>query len=68
VSFADGQALVRAGFRKILEGDSEIDVVGEARDGEQAIDLARGLRPEVVLMDIRMPTMMGSRRRERAGG
>ncbi len=56
---ADDQALVRAGFRKILEGDGKIEVVGEAADGEEAIELARRLDPDVVLMDIRMPTLDG---------
>ncbi len=59
VLVADDQALVRAGFRKILEGDDEIEVVGEAADGEEAIELARRLDPDVVLMDIRMPILDG---------
>jgi RNA polymerase sigma factor (sigma-70 family) len=59
VLVADDQALVRAGFRKILEGDSEIEVVGEAADGEEAIELTRRLDPDVVLMDIRMPNLDG---------
>jgi DNA-binding NarL/FixJ family response regulator len=59
VLVADDQALVRAGFRKILEGDSEIEVVGEAADGEEAIDLARAVDPDIVLMDIRMPKLDG---------
>jgi DNA-binding NarL/FixJ family response regulator len=69
VLLADDQALVRAGFRKILEGDFEIVVVGEAADGQQAIELARALQPDVVLMDIRMPTLDGlAATRELAGG
>jgi DNA-binding NarL/FixJ family response regulator len=69
VLLADDQALVRAGFRKILEGDSEIEVVGEAADGQQAIELARGLQADVVLMDIRMPTLDGlAATRELTGG
>ena len=55
VLIADDQALVRTGFRKILESEPDIDVVGEAQDGGEAIERARLLRPDVVLMDIRMP-------------
>jgi DNA-binding NarL/FixJ family response regulator len=58
VLIADDQALVRAGFRKLLES-AGIDVVGEAADGREAIDLARRLRPSIVLMDIRMPRLDG---------
>ena len=59
VLVADDQALVRAGFRKILEGDDAIEVVGEAADGDEAIELVARLDPDVVLMDIRMPTLDG---------
>ena len=56
---ADDQALVRVGLRKILEAEEELTVVGEAGDGEDAIAAARRLRPDVVLMDIRMPVLDG---------
>ncbi|CAM5348566.1 response regulator [Streptomyces tanashiensis] len=59
VVLADDQTLVRAGFRSILSDEDDIEVVGEAGDGEQAIGLARELRPDVVLMDIRMPVLDG---------
>jgi DNA-binding NarL/FixJ family response regulator len=55
VLLADDQAMVRAGFRMILESEGDIDVVGEADDGEQAIAAARRLSPDVVLMDVQMP-------------
>ena len=59
VLIVDDQALVRGGFRSILEGQADIDVVGEAEDGAQAVELARDLDPDVVLMDIRMPRLDG---------
>src|SRR6266496_6691930 len=59
VLIADDQALVRVGLRKILESEPETSVVGEAGDGEDAVALARELRPDVVLMDIRMPVLDG---------
>jgi DNA-binding NarL/FixJ family response regulator len=59
VLIADDQALVRAGFRMILETDSDIRVVAEAGDGAQAVEASRRTRPDVVLMDIRMPVMDG---------
>ena len=59
VLIADDQALVRAGFRKILEADSEIDVVAEAANGNEAVEFSRLHMPDVVLMDIRMPGLDG---------
>ena len=59
VLIADDQALVRAGFRKLLEVDPEIEVVAEAADGLEAIRAVQELRPDVVLMDIRMPGLDG---------
>jgi DNA-binding NarL/FixJ family response regulator len=59
VLIADDQALVRAGFRSILDSQPGITVIGEAADGRNAIDIARKRRPKVVLMDIRMPDVDG---------
>jgi DNA-binding NarL/FixJ family response regulator len=59
VLIADDQALVRVGLRKILDAEPELAVVGEAGDGEDAVSAARRLRPDVVLMDIRMPVLDG---------
>ena len=55
----DDQALVRVGLRKILDAEDDLEVVGEAGDGEDAVAEARRLRPDVVLMDIRMPVLDG---------
>ena len=59
VLIADDQALVRAGFRAILEEQPGIEVIGEAADGRAAVDLARRRQPKVVLMDIQMPDIDG---------
>ena len=59
VLIADDQALMRAGFRMILEAESDLDVVGEAANGREAVTEAGRLRPDVVLMDVRMPEMDG---------
>jgi DNA-binding NarL/FixJ family response regulator len=59
VLLADDERLVRAGFRMILKAEPDIEVVGEAADGIEVIEAATRLRPDVVLMDIRMPTLDG---------
>jgi DNA-binding NarL/FixJ family response regulator len=59
VLIADDQELARTGFRVILSAEPDIDVVGEAADGRETIDAVRALRPDVVLMDIRMPNLDG---------
>ncbi|PNG95495.1 hypothetical protein SMF913_11520 [Streptomyces malaysiensis] len=59
VALADDQSLVRAGFHALLAAQPDIEVVGQAADGEQALALVREQRPDVVLMDIRMPVLDG---------
>jgi DNA-binding NarL/FixJ family response regulator len=60
VLIVDDQALVRAGFRMILEAEEDVEVVGEAADGREAVAEAQRLKPDVVLMDVRMPEMDGN--------
>jgi two-component system, NarL family, response regulator DegU len=59
IVIADDQLLLRAGFRRLLDGEDGLEVVGDAADGQQAIQLVERLRPNVVLMDIRMPVLDG---------
>ena len=59
VVIADDQELVRDGFKLMLEVEADIEVIGEAADGAQAVERAATLRPDVILMDIRMPTLNG---------
>jgi len=59
ILIADDQALVRTGFRMILDEEESLSVIGEATDGNEAVEMARGLKPDVVLMDIRMPGIDG---------
>ena len=59
VVLVDDQALIRTGFKMILESEEGIVVVGEASDGEQAVSISRSVRPDIVLMDLRMPRVDG---------
>ena len=59
VLVADDQPLVRAGIRRVIETDESLAVIGEATDGHDAVALTKALRPDVVLMDIRMPILDG---------
>jgi DNA-binding NarL/FixJ family response regulator len=68
VVIADDQAVVRAGFRTILESEEDIAVVGEAADGEAAVTAARRHRPDLVLMDVRMPGTDGIAATRRLAG
>ncbi|MBB5084320.1 response regulator [Nonomuraea endophytica] len=68
ILIVDDQAVVRAGFRTILESEPDLEIVGEAADGQEAVRLARRLRPDLVIMDVRMPVLDGIAATERLAG
>ncbi len=59
IVICDDQGMVRAGFRSLLEAEPDLEVVGEASNGEEAVDIVTLLQPDVTLMDIRMPVLDG---------
>ena len=66
VLIVDDHALFRRGLEMVLEQEDDVEVVGEAGDGHEAVERAQELMPDVVLMDVRMPRRSGSRRRRRS--
>ena len=68
VVLADDQPLIRAGLRTTIDHADDLEVVGEAADGAQAVDVARATRPDVILMDVRMPVLDGIKATQRITG